>query len=108
MPGNQKLHPLTPLWFQILAALKDRPNHGYGIIKMVEEMFEGGEAATGPYYLALRRMAEEGLVEEVSMSNPGDTRRKFYKITPPGRRALLADASRMAKLVDVVLQGRAQ
>lgn len=104
LKNPQEFLPLTPLWFQILAAVADRPNHGYGIIKELEGRPGNEGLATGPVYLALRRMAEEGLIEEASAPDDADPRRKHYRITKLGRQAAQADAARMASLIGVALE----
>jgi DNA-binding PadR family transcriptional regulator len=89
--------PLTPLSFQILVALADRPRHGYGIVKEIEEA--SGEAlssSTGTLYLALQRLEEDGLVEEERSADP---RRRFYRLTPEGRDLAAAEARRLVSLL---------
>jgi DNA-binding PadR family transcriptional regulator len=89
--------PLTPLSFQILVALADRPRHGYGIVKEIEEA--AGEAlssSTGTLYLALQRLEEEGLVEEEQSTDP---RRRVYRLTTRGRALAAAEARRLLSLL---------
>ena len=91
--------PLTPLTFQILIALADRPRHGYGIIKEIEEATgETLRSSTGTVYLAIERLEQEGLIEE----QPGDEpRRRYYRLTALGREAAVAEARRLATLLGV-------
>ncbi len=94
--------PLTHISFHVLVALGDRPLHGYGILKEMED--ESGGAltpSTGSLYLALQRMEEEGLIEE-SPERPDeddDARRRYYRLTSLGRTVARAEASRLASLV---------
>lgn len=100
--------PLTPLSFQILLALVDQERHGYGIMKEIERRTKGRMSpATGPLYLAAQRLLDSGLIAE-STKRPApeldDRRRKYYKLTPYGRRVAAAEAERMAYLVGVAFE----
>ena len=97
--------PLTPLWFQILAVLSEHDSHGYGVIKELERRLGDFETATGPVYLALRRMTEEGLIDEVPPPPDVDARRKHYRISRLGRLVARADAERMAELIGLAVEG---
>lgn len=91
--------PLRPADFHILLALLAGPCHGYGIMKHVE-LESGGEVRLeiGSLYRLLGRMLDEGLIAE----GDSDGRRRYYQITRLGRRALKAEAARLAGLVDLV------
>lgn len=95
MPGT------TPLTFQILLALADEGRHGYGIIKEIEERIGGGTApSTGALYLALRRMASEGLIKNAPAPvESGDARRRYYRLTELGRLRAEEESMRLAVLV---------
>jgi DNA-binding PadR family transcriptional regulator len=56
----------------------------------------------GTLYRSLHRMLEEGLVVEIDQRpRPGedDERRRYYRMTPLGRKAARAEAQRLADLV---------
>ncbi|MGH9323861.1 MAG: PadR family transcriptional regulator [Vicinamibacteria bacterium] len=91
--------PLTPLSYQILVAMADRPRHGYGIIKEIEETTgETLKSSTGTLYLAIERLEQEGLIEE----EPGPmSRRRYYRLTPLGRQVAAAETRRLATLIGV-------
>lgn len=92
---------LTPLTYQILLALADEPRHGYGIIKEIE-LRAGPSAApsTGALYLAIQRMESAGHLEEAPRpKGETDARRRYYRLTPTGRRAAREESTRMAALV---------
>jgi DNA-binding PadR family transcriptional regulator len=108
--GRQQPVPaLTPLSFHVLLALADHDRHGYGIIKEVEER-TGGEVrlATGTLYVAMQRLVEEGLIDEAParLGPDEDQRRRYYTLTPLGRRAARAEALRLAQLVRVASEKR--
>ncbi len=93
--------PLTPLWFQILMALYQQENHGYGILKEIEDRSgEHFKTATGPVYLALQRLADQRLIaEHASKRKNIDARRRYYRITPLGKRVAVAEAERLMGMV---------
>lgn len=92
--------PLTPVVFHILLALHDGPLHGYGVMQAVAESSEG-KVKTGPgsIYGSIERMEEAGLVSE---ADGAEARRKYFKLTPTGRKALRNEAERIAGLADLV------
>lgn len=100
--------PLTPLTYGILLALADAARHGYGIIKEMEARAgEGAAPGTGALYLALQRMEQDGWIEESALRPaPGedDARRRYYQLTPVGRRAAEAETRRLAALVGVAIE----
>ncbi len=101
---------ITPLTFHILLALADAERHGYGIIKEIEaNAGESSAPSTGALYLALQRMEQEAWIEE-SPDRPDpahdDARRRYYRLTPAGRRVAEAEAGRLAAVVGVALEKR--
>ena len=104
-PSPAPVEPLTAAAVHILLALVDRDRHGLGIAEHVEA-FTGGRLALGPgtLYGAVKRLLEGGLIED-SESRPkddgDDPRRRYYRITPAGRRALEAHTLAMADVVRV-------
>ena len=95
----ESLLPLTPLSFQILVAVADRPRHGYGIIKEIEEATNGPmKSSTGTLYLAIERLEQEGLIEETPSD---DARRRYYQLTSLGRAVAVAEVERLATLLGV-------
>ena len=98
------LLPLSPAVFHILLALSDGERHGYGIMLDVES-HTGGELRLGPgtLYGCLKRMLVAGLVVE-SDERPDpeldDERRRYYRITRLGARAVRAEAARMARAMN--------
>jgi len=100
--------PLTPRTFHILLALKDGVEHGYAIMKEVDET-SGGRVQIGPgtLYEAISRLVESGLLKEVSSPaafNKDKRRRRFYKLTSLGRKVMRLEAQRLAELVRYVRQ----
>jgi DNA-binding PadR family transcriptional regulator len=58
----------------------------------------------GSLYRLLSRLLEEGLIEDADSSS--DERRRYYRITRTGKRALKAEAERIAGLVELVRSRR--
>lgn len=95
--------PLTPLWFNILLAAADGPTHGYAVIKEIEERTKGAVSpGTGTVYVALQRLSQEGLLEEVKAGRKSydDKRtRRHYQLSALGREVCSAEAQRLASEV---------
>lgn len=94
--------PMTPLTMALLVALGGGDLHGYALMQEVERRSDGKlRPGTGSLYAALQRLMDEGLLEE-SPSRPddADARRKYYRITDAGRRAVAEEARRMQGLLD--------
>jgi DNA-binding PadR family transcriptional regulator len=97
--------PLTPIAVHILLALADRDRHGLGIAEHIEE-FTNGSVSPGPgtLYGTMKRLLELDLVEDVDegpRDDHSDPRRRYYRVTPTGRRALELQTREMANILDV-------
>jgi DNA-binding PadR family transcriptional regulator len=87
----------------ILSALAGGPLHGYGVIKMVEELSGGRlRLRAGTLYDALDRLTREGLVAFRGEETVGGPPRRYFDLTDAGRRALAAEAARMEATASVV------
>ena len=99
----EEMLPLTPAIFHILLALADDERHGYSIMQHVVDT-TGGQIKMGPgtLYGTVKRLLAVKLIEE-SDERPDpkldDERRRYYRLTPLGRRVLGAEVSRYSKLV---------
>ena len=90
---------LSPQVFHILLALADAPAHGYAIMQAVEEETDGAiRLGPGTLYGAIRRLRQDGLIEEID--EDGDAARRSYRLTTAGRRSLKSEAVRLARLVE--------
>jgi PadR family transcriptional regulator PadR len=71
-----------------LAALRDGPRHGYGIIKELRERSRGEfDVLEGTLYPALHRLEQGGLVKSRWATAAG-RRRRVYELTGRGTKAL--------------------
>ncbi len=97
--------PLTPAVFHILLALAPGARHGYGIMQDIAEHTDGAlKMGAGTLYGTLQRLMDAGLVREVESPPPEtvrDERRRHYRLTPAGRRALDAEVHRLEGLIRV-------
>jgi len=72
----------------LLAAVGDGEAHGYGIVETVRARSEGEfRLAEGTVYPALYRLERQELLES-RWDEVGGRRRRLYRLTPRGRRAL--------------------
>lgn len=97
------LLPLPPPVFNILIALAEGDRHGYAIMQEVAER-TGGKVRLGPgsLYGSIKRMLEQGLIDEVRSRAPGandDERRRYYRLTRLGRRVAQAEAARLHEIL---------
>ena len=98
--------PLKAVDFLLLLMLaRSGDRHGYGIMQDVAEHTEGGiELEAGSLYRTIRRLQDDGLVEESSRrpaADLDDERRRYYRLTPFGRKVVAAEASRLRRLVRI-------
>jgi len=104
-PDPEKMLPLTPAVFHILLALADGEKHGYAIMREVEETTDGRvKMGPGTLYGSLDRMLKAELIEELeNRPDPAkdDERRRYYRLSPFGRKLLQAEVTRLANSVRV-------
>jgi DNA-binding PadR family transcriptional regulator len=97
------LLPLTPATFYVLVAMADDERHGYAIIKEVSALTGGAvELGTGTLYGIIKRLLADGLVVESQRrprASEDDARRRYYRLTPFGRRVVAAEAARLEQMV---------
>jgi len=99
--------PLTHVAYHVLLALAQSPRHGYGIIKDVEEC-TGGRLVleAGTLYAVIKRLRDDALIAEAGTPADADARRRYYDLTPLGRRVLRAESERLAELVALARAAR--
>jgi DNA-binding PadR family transcriptional regulator len=100
--------PLKALVFQVLLALADGERHGWSLVREVRQRSGFSRLMPGNFYRTLRAMLADGLIDE-SPERPApeddDERRRYFRVTPLGRRVAAADARRLEA---VVLEARAK
>jgi len=110
LPDPQTLLPLRAVMFEILLILNEGERHGYGIMQDLKER-SGGRWVLGPgtLYRTLREMVERSFIApggDRKAPDAGDERRRYYRLTPFGKKVAAAEARRMASLVEVAQAGR--
>src|SRR5690242_13108165 len=84
--------------------------HGYAVAQEVEAMTEGQiRMGPGTLYGSIQRMLTSGLIEEVARSRPSRgapsadeyERRRYYRLSPLGRRVLQLELARLSRVVVV-------
>jgi DNA-binding PadR family transcriptional regulator len=96
----QLLLPLSPSTFYIMLALAQGERHGYHIAKEVEAATGGTvKLRAGTLYRLIKQMLADGWIVEVDRADPIDERRRYYRLTPWGRKIAHAEAERLADLV---------
>jgi PadR family transcriptional regulator, regulatory protein PadR len=92
----------TPL---VLAILAEGDSYGYAILQRVRELSGGQlEWTDGMLYPVLHRLERLGLVNAQWKVAESGRRRKYYRITSPGR-TQLAEERRQWQAVDATLRG---
>ena len=104
-PLAEDLLPMTPAMFNILLALADSEKHGYAIMLEVEANTQGTvKMGPGTLYGSIKRMLASGLIEECDeRPDPAldDERRRYYRLTELGQRALRLEAERLERQISV-------
>ena len=93
--------PMTETGFYILFCLQ-KPNHGYGIVQMVEKLTNGEiRLAPGTMYGSLSKMEKDGLIRFVGE----EEKRKIYTITELGTEVLELELKRIERLYRTAREG---
>lgn len=102
--------PLRSVDFLVLLMLGRGDRHGYGIMQDVLAHTEGRmELEAGSLYRTIRRLGDEKLLEETARrpaAESDDERRRYYRLTPFGRRVVAAEAARLRNLVRLAEDAR--
>jgi transcriptional regulator len=78
----------------ILALVEERPRHGYEISRLIEERSAGAISFhTASLYPTLYRLEASGLIEGRWVEAAGRRRRRYYRLTQSGRKALASQRS---------------
>jgi len=95
---------MTAAVLHILLSLAGDDRHGLGIAADVKA-FTNGRLTLGPgtLYGTIKRLLEAGLIEDLGSpaGDEDDPRRRYYRITTRGRRALEAETEGLASVLGV-------
>jgi PadR family transcriptional regulator, regulatory protein PadR len=87
----------------ILSILEARPRHGYEISKLIEERSNGHlKFHVASLYPLLYRLEERGWLQGRWVEKTGQRRRRFYSLTPGGRRILDSQRSTWKNFVEAM------
>jgi PadR family transcriptional regulator, regulatory protein PadR len=87
----------------VLSLLEHRPRHGYEIGKQIEAT-SGGRLRfrIGSLYPILCRLEDRGLISGRWIERDGERRRRYYRLTPAGRKALAAERALWRQFVATI------
>lgn len=99
---------LTPVIYHTLLALAAGPKHGYAISQEVAEVTDGRVTmGPGTLYGTLQRLSDHGWLRRTEVTDadaPHADRRRYYELTPEGRRILQAEAERFVRGAELARQ----
>ena len=109
--GSPDAHlPMRPVEVLILTMLTAGDRHGYGIRQDVMAYTGGSmQLEAGNLYRSIRRLVSDGLLDESGRrpaADADDERRRYYRLTPFGRRVLAAEMMRLRALVNLAEERR--
>src|ERR687890_1158895 len=78
----------------ILSLVEDRPRHGYEVGSLIEQR-SGGllRFNVASLYPLLYRLEKRGWIQGRWVEKPGQRRRRYYRLTPEGKKVLAAQRS---------------
>jgi len=78
----------------ILALLEEQDRHGYDIGRLIDERSDGTITFhVASLYPTLYRLEGKGLIDGRWIEKPGQRRRRYYRLTTPGRKVLAKQRS---------------
>ena len=84
-------------------APRTRPRHGYEISKLIETRSDGRlRFHVASLYPLLYRLEERGWIDGRWVEKPGQRRRRFYRLTPEGRKVLARQRATWRAFVEAV------
>lgn len=87
----------------ILRSLQAAPNHAYGISQFLERQSENEFLLdNGSLYPALQRLLQRRWITAQWKMSPNGRRAKYYRLTPLGRRQLVAASSKWLRFVQAM------
>ncbi len=87
----------------ILRSLQAAPNHAYGIAQFLKQQ-SGHEFVVdnGSLYPALQRLLQRDWLSAQWKMSPNGRRAKYYRLTPLGRKQLVAEQGRWQRFVQAM------
>lgn len=87
----------------VLSLLSDGENYGYALIQRVRELSGGRiEWSEGMLYPVLHWMENEGSIASEWRKSASGRRRKYYRMSTEGRRALKAEREQWTSVTEIL------
>ena len=87
----------------ILSLLEAGPRHGYDIGKRIEQRSRGKlKLRIASLYPMLVRLESRGLIKGRWIERPGERRRRYFRLTPEGRRMLAQERATWREFMEAV------
>ena len=87
----------------ILSLVEDQPRHGYDIGSLIEQRSRGVlRFNVASLYPLLYRLEKRGWIQGRWVEKAGQRRRRYYRLTPEGRKVLAAQRSSWREFVEAV------
>ena len=101
--------PLDPEWKKgsaellVLSLLEDQPRHGYDISKLIQ-LRSGGALSfhVTSLYPLLHRLEKKKLIAGLWVEKPDQRRRRYYNLTPAGKKELRSKQKSWQDFVAVI------
>jgi transcriptional regulator len=103
MPSDDRNWKKGTAEFLVLAQLEDGPSHGYEIAVQIGRRSGGAlEFNAASLYPVLYRLERKGWISGRWVEKSGERRRRFYRLTAAGRRALAAQRESWKTFIEAV------
>ena len=103
MAGHQHDLKKGSAELMVLAVVEDQPRHGYDIARRIDESSDGLlRFHVASLYPMLYRMERRGWILGRWIEKAGQRRRRYYRLTPAGRRMLAAQRREWQSLVSAL------
>jgi DNA-binding PadR family transcriptional regulator len=89
----------------ILSMIEERARHGYEIARLVDQRSNGALCFhVASFYPLLYQLEKRGLIKGRWVEKVGQRRRRYYRITPEGRRVLASQRTRWEQFIAALSQ----
>jgi transcriptional regulator len=87
----------------ILSLVEHEPRHGYELSKLIDARSNGAiRFHVASLYPLLYRLEKRGWIEGRWVEKAGQRRRRYYRLTPDGRRVLAAQRRNWRQFVEAI------
>ena len=87
----------------ILSLVEERPRHGYDIGSLIEQRSSGAlRFNVASLYPLLYRLEKRGWIQGRWVEQAGQRRRRYYRLTPAGKKVLAAQRATWREFVEAI------